>query len=354
MHNVQKILIIRLSSIGDIVLASPLIRVLRENFPRTQLDFVVKSEYAELVKFNHHLSSVIELRTSDFHELRQLRKKIREERYDVIFDIHNSLRSRFLRAFSRGRAVTVVNKRAFERFVLIKFKWNLYKSAVPVAERYLETAHQFGVRNDGKGLEIFVPDGTLSSISSMMGKYRLGQYGAVIGIAPSAKHNTKMWLQERFGEVALEAARTHHAKVFLFGGSEDFIRCEQITRSVNSSLGAEASVNLAGTLSLLETAAALDFCDIVLCNDTGIMHLAAARQRNILAIFGPTVKEFGFFPYGTNATVIEQNNLPCRPCTHIGSSVCPVGHFRCMKDTTVEQVVHALTSLIVRQQKTVL
>ncbi len=350
MPGLQKVLIIRLSSIGDVVLASPFIRVLRARFPKAQIDFLVKSEYAELVRFNHHLSSVIELKTPDFSELGALRKKIRRERYDAIFDLHNSLRSRYLRTYSGARTVSVVDKRVFERFVLIKFKRNLYKNAAPIAERYFETAHRSDVKDDGKGLEIFVPDETLSAVSSIMAKHRLDQYNTVLGMAPAAEHATKMWPGERFAEVALEAARVHQAKIFIFGGQEDTKRCEEIAGLVNSSAGMEAAVSFAGRLSLLETAAALDFCDVVVCNDTGIMHLAAARQRNVVALFGPTVKEFGFFPYGTHARVIEQNGLPCRPCTHIGSELCPQRHFRCMKDTTVDQVFQALTPMIAHPQ----
>lgn len=350
MSDLRKILVIRFSSIGDVVLASPFIRVMRAHFPKAQIDFLVKSEYAELVKFNHHLSSVIELKTSEFRELRTLRKKIRDEGYDAIFDLHNSLRSRYLRMFSGAKFVSVVDKRLFERFVLIKFKLNLYKNAIPIAERYFETAHEFDVKDDGKGLEIFVPDETLFSVGSMMAKHRLDRYTSVLGMAPAAEHATKMWLEERFAEVALEAARVHQARILIFGGREDTERCNEIARFVNSSAGTEAAVSFAGRLSLLETAAALDFCDVVLCNDTGIMHLAAARQRNVVALFGPTVKEFGFFPGGTRAQVIEQNGLPCRPCTHIGSEVCPQRHFRCMKDTTVDQVYQALTSMIAHPQ----
>ncbi len=350
MPDPKKILIVRFSSIGDVILASPFIRVMRSRFPKAQIDFVVKSEYAELVKFNHHLSSVIELKTPDPGELMALRKKIQGGGYDVIFDLHNSLRSRYLRAFSSATSVSVVQKHALARFLLITFKWNTYKAAVPIADRYFGTAQTFGVRNDDKGLEIFIPDESLFSVSSMMAKHRLDRYNSVLGIAPAANHTTKMWLQERFAEVAVEAVRARQAKIFIFGGQEDLQRCNEIASSINSSASMEAAVSFAGKLTLLETAAALDFCDVVLCNDTGIMHLAAARQRNVVAIFGPTVQEFGFFPYGTRAEVIEHNDLPCRPCTHIGSENCPQGHFRCMKDTTVDRVLRALTSMMAHQQ----
>lgn len=347
MYNPQKILIVRFSSIGDIVLASPLIRALRAKFPQAQIDFLVKTEYADLVRFNHHLSSTIELSRPDVAALRHVHAVVRKERYDVILDIHNSLRSRAVRLLSGAKKTFVIDKQVLARFMLIHFKWNLYHEVMPVAERYLKTATPLGVRNDGKGLEVFIPDETLFAVSSMMSKYRLDRSDAVIGIAPSARHFTKMWLQERFIEVAIETARNYNGRVLLFGGTEDVVRCATITERVNETLGRAAAVNLAGKLSLLETAAALDVCDVVLSNDTGIMHLAAARQRNVVAIFGPTVREFGFFPYGTHADVIEHPDLACRPCTHIGSQQCPQGHFRCMNDISAQRVTQSVSTMLV-------
>jgi len=351
MPDPQKILIIRFSSIGDIVLASPLIRVLRSKFPTARIDFLVKAEYADLVRFNHHLSSTIELHRGTFHELRALRAAIRREQYDVILDIHDSLRSRYLRINSSAKHIGVIDKRVLPRYALIKWKWNLYDRIVPVAERYLETGRTLGIENDGKGLEIFIPDETHFAASSRISKYRPERFDAVVGIAPCAKHCTKMWLQDRFVEVARALVRSHNAKIFLFGGNADVQRCKAIADAVNASLGHDAVTTLAGELTLLETAAALDFCDVVLCNDTGLMHLAAARQRAVVAIFGPTVREFGFFPYGTEATVIEQTNLPCRPCTHIGSAECPKGHFRCMNDIGPDQVLNVITTILARQRQ---
>lgn len=153
MHDVHKILIIRFSSIGDIVLASPLIRGLRAAYPEALIDFLVKSRYAELVRSNPQLSSVIELKTNELRELRVLRKKIRREQYDVVVDIHNSLRSRCVRLFSGARSTVVVNKRVFARMLLVKWKWNVYGRPVSVADRYLETVSPIGVTNDRKGLE---------------------------------------------------------------------------------------------------------------------------------------------------------------------------------------------------------
>src|SRR5260221_2182953 len=158
MRNLNKILLIRFSSLGDIVLATPLIRMLRTAYPVAQIDFRVKREYAELLKCNPHLSSVIELRSDDRDELKSLKEAIRRERYGAIIDLHNSLRSRYLRAFAGARSVRAVNKRIAERSFLVRFKLNFYHGVVPVAERYLTTARKFGVKDDGRGSEIYVPE----------------------------------------------------------------------------------------------------------------------------------------------------------------------------------------------------
>ena len=195
MTDLEKILIVRFSSIGDIVLASPLIRCLRKKFPHAQIDFLVKSQFSELVKYNPHLSSVIELKSSERDELRSLKKQIREQRYDAILDIHNSNRSRYLRLFCGAKHIRVVNKRAFVRFMLVKFKQHWYPKNIPsIAERYLETVKMFGVEDDGEHLEIFIPDEQSSAVTGLLSKYHLDKYEHVVGIVPVAKHFTKRWL----------------------------------------------------------------------------------------------------------------------------------------------------------------
>jgi heptosyltransferase-2 len=90
----------------------------------------------------------------------------------------------------------------------------------------------------------------------------------------------------------------------------------------------------------------MEICDVVVSNDTGLMHIAAAMKRNLVAIFGSTVKELGFFPIGTESIVLERNDLSCRPCSHIGRTSCPKKHFRCMKDISTGEVVHACVSML--------
>lgn len=346
MRNLQKILIIRFSSLGDVILVSPLIRILRNTYPNTQIDFLVKSEYVDTVKFNPHLSNVIELKTNEKEELRWLKEEIRRCRYDLIIDIHNSLRSRYLRWFSRARFTTSVNKRVVARFLLVNLKWNIYKNLFSVDQRYLETVKRYGVNDDGNGLEIYLPKDTITTTKAMMERFKLEKYDVVLGIAPTARHFTKRWLPERFVEFGVEFSKQYQSKMFIFGSKDERDYCEDIAQMINTRVGTSTAENLSGKLTLLETAAALDYCYVVVTNDSGLMHLAAARKKKIVAIFGSTVKEFGFIPYRTDHIIVEQSNLPCRPCSHIGLATCPKKHFRCMKNISVEDVFDAVKQMV--------
>ncbi len=343
-----KTLILRLSSIGDIILSSPLLRVFRKAVGNNaRLDFVVRKEYAELVQFSHHLSIIHEYDVdSGYAGLQALGRQLRSEQYDLVIDIHDSIRTKYLRSVCRAKKVVVLDKRKFERWLMVNLKRNAYADSLTVAERYIETVEEFDIKNDDKGLEIFIPDSTLFEISGKMAKLKLNQFEKVIGICPGSKHFTKRWQKEKFAEVAVRAAQEYHAKVLLFGGKEERSDCDFVADVVSKRISPQSVSNFAGEFSLLETAAAMEFCDVVVTNDSGLMHLAAAKQRKIVAVFGSTVKEFGFAPYGTEAIVIENTLLECRPCTHIGRKVCPKGHFKCMTDIAPDTVYQALVGFL--------
>jgi heptosyltransferase-2 len=346
MHAPEKILLIRFSSIGDILLASPLVRALRAKYPEARIDFLTKRKYAELFRANPHLTSVIEFDDGEKEEIGALRRKIRETKYDLILDLHDSLRSKYLRVFSRAKEVRTVNKRAIRRFFLVKLKWNMYGAAVSVADRYLETAKDFGVSPDGQGLEIFIPPDVVQETEEMLKIFLQSRDQFVVGLAPTAKHKTKMWLPERFAELGGLLAKERGATVVVFGGPDDSAYCENIVKRINDLSGENTARNFAGKLSLLETACTMDVCNLIVTNDTGLMHLATARKKPVVAIFGSTVEQFGFFPYRASSIIVECNGLSCRPCSHIGRAECPKGHFRCMNDITVSEVVDATRKLL--------
>jgi heptosyltransferase-2 len=338
-----RILIIRFSSIGDIVLASPLIRALRNRFPTAQIDFVTKAEYAELVRSNHALNFTFSYDSgTGFEGLRALKRRLASERYDLVIDIHNSLRSRFIRSLRGVRDIVVVDKRVLERTALVKLKKNLYREVVSVADRYLEPVAPWGVVNDGKGLDLHITDETLFGVNARMARLKLHRFEAAFGLCPGARHMTKRWPAERYAETGIRLVKQTDGVILLFGGPEDRGTTSAIADAIGAAAGLERVFDLAGELSIMETAAAFEYVDVVVTNDSGLMHVAAARRRPLVAVFGSTVREFGFFPVHSDATVLEVRGLDCRPCSPIGRASCPESHLRCLTDTTVEAVVQSV------------
>lgn len=345
MDTPSKTLVIRFSSVGDIVLSTPLLRVLRAKFPKSQIDYVTRTEYAELVRHNPNLNLVYEYDAREgFEGLRQLKKKLRSEQYDTVVDIHGSLRSSYLRTGLGAQRVFTIDKRKHERFMLVRFKKNLYQEIVSVADRYLEPLETIGVRSDGGGPELHIPDEVLFGVAGKMATLRLHRYERTIGLCPTSRHFTKRWPSDRYAALGVRFVREHDGKVLVFGAKEDVALTSAVAARINEEAGADRAADLSGQLSLLETAAAMEYCDVVVSNDSGLMHIATAMHKKLVAVFGSTVREFGFFPYGGN--VVERSGLACRPCSHLGRPTCPEGHFRCMNEIEVEEVYQHVQRLL--------
>jgi heptosyltransferase II len=162
-----------------------------------------------------------------------------------------------------------------------------------------------------------------------------------VAIAPGARHTTKRWPAERFSALGRMLVAEKNARIVILGGEAERELATEVSRAID---GGDV-VNLAGRVSLLESAAAIDCCSVVVSNDSAITHLAAARGRPTVSIFGSTVQEFGFAPYRVPSVVVENEGLYCRPCTSIGRAECPEGHFRCMLEISPAMVLEAITRL---------
>ena len=337
----EKILILRLSSIGDILLSTPLIRSLRRRFPHARIDFVVKSQFAELLCTNPHLNELYTLDTKKGRPaLSELRQRLRAQKYDLIIDIHNNFRSGYLRRQKNARIVTV-RKYKLQRFLLVKFGWNFYRHITPAHRRYLNTVTEYGIFDDGQGLEFF-PDADVQKEIDVLLEQKGRQPGRLlVCLAPGASVETKRWPAERFAAVAKKLIHDLGAQILFLGDSRD----AELTNAVNSKLDG-AGIDLAGKLTLMQSACALNRADMALTNDSGLMHLATALGKPTTAVFGSTVRELGFFPVGPRTAVVENKELACRPCTHIGRRRCPKKHFRCMLDIPPKTVFDAATALL--------
>jgi len=304
---------------------------------------MVRKEYSELIRSNPNLDHIFEFDAQrGFQELRRFKEIVRREKYDLIIDIHNSLRSRYIRSFSGAKNVVVINKRIVARTMLVRLKKNYYHDIVSVADRYIEPVRVYEIENDAQGLEIFIPDETIRKISGIMSPLKLHLYGKVVGFCPSAKHATKRWPEERFIVTGIRLGHELKAKILLFGGKDDAVLCSTIVNGINKESENSCAIEYSNQFSLIETAAAMQFCDVIVTNDSGLMHIAAAMKKKVVAIFGSTVCEFGFFPVGTENVILERKGLYCRPCSHIGRSNCPEGHFRCMNEIQVGDVIDSI------------
>ncbi len=332
----MKILIIRFSSIGDIVLTTPLIRIIRKTWPGAQIDFVIKKRFAPLIQYNPYLTKVYTYDPSDADStLMAIGRRIRVEQYDIIADMHRNIRSKRLLLFSKAGTIVKFKKYIIPRLLLVHFKMDVYPQIVPVYLRYLNALN---LKDDGLGLEIFIPDEMHRQVGANVADFP-ADYEKIIAIAPGASYATKRWPADRFRALVELLSKNNSFHFVLVGDQSDRTVCNKI------SAGLSNVTNAAGRLELLETAALLSRCDMLITNDTGLMHIATALKKPIVAIFGSTTEELGFFPDCSHAVVIENKTLKCRPCSHVGRNRCPHGHFRCMLDISpevVQQAVHTM------------
>jgi lipopolysaccharide heptosyltransferase II len=331
MKNKIKILIIRLSSMGDIVLTTAFVRILKNKFPDAEIDFLLNDSFADIYKFNPHISKIIRYNKNyNAKQIKELKNSLKD--YDYIFDLQKNRRSLFLTKGISGE-ICKIKKDYLNKLSLVYFKRSLYPEIRTIHQKYMDTASVLDLKDDEKGLEIWLEKEEKTKI------YDATPYKNTIVLAPGAFHNTKKWLPERFKELAEKIIEDTAFDIKLTGGKGDADVCGYIAGSNHR------IQNYAGKTSILETAELINGCRAIVTNDTGVMHIAVARQVPTIAIFGSTVKDFGFAPFRAKHKIIEKD-ISCRPCTHIGRKKCPKQHFRCMADITVDDVYYELINFL--------
>ncbi len=320
------ILIIRLSSLGDILLTTPFIRAIKTQFPHIRIDMLIREEYGDVIKLNPYIDKKL-LFNKDDKSNSVLIEQLKNNNYELVIDLQNNLRSKKVISSLTINSVKF-DKRSFDKFLLVNFKINKLREAPQISIRYSNTIQN--LKLDDEGLDLFTDK---SANTELIGKNNL------IGFCPGARHFTKRWPKEYFIELGNKLTQNGY-EIVLFGGNIDKEICEEIRTKING------AINLSGDDDLLQTAADMKLCNAVVCNDSGLMHTASTVGTKIIAIFGSTVKEFGFAPYNCNNLILENNSLICRPCSHIGRSDCPKKHFDCMKAIKPEFVFEKLKSFL--------
>lgn len=319
----MKILVIRFSSIGDIVLTTPVVRCLKQQLPDAEVHFLTKSSFAGLVSNNPFIDKVHVLED----DLGSVISDLKKEKFDFIADLHHNLRSARVKA-ALGVKSAAFNKLNIEKWLLVNLKVNRMPAA-HIVDRYMQTVASLGVKYDGGGLDYFIPEKYRVHTGEFPESFHKGYYAFVIG----AKHTTKRLPDAKIAEIINHI----NLPVVLLGGKEDQESAEAITAQTGSLV-----FNACGRYGLNGSASLVQQSKFVITHDTGLMHIAAALRKRIISVWGNTVPEFGmvpFLPYGEGETVIIENkNLSCRPCSKIGYDQCPKGHFKCMTDIDADQI----------------
>jgi heptosyltransferase-2 len=330
---VLRVLCVRFSSIGDVLLTTPLVRALHRRHPDAELYFVTKRAMAPLVVENPNLNKVIELEPGE--RITDLARRLRTLRPTHGLDLHGSLRSAALRLLVPCQW-SGYSKRKVSRTALIAAKINIYGKHVPVPERYFEALRALDVRPDGGPPEFFLAPATRERIARWLAERGLDRQ-PFAALAPGAAHATKRWPTRHWRALA-EQLRTLGYGLVALGGADD--------RQLAKELGPPPAIhNAAGEFSLQETGACLARAAVLVSGDTGVMHMATGVGTRVVALFGPTVELFGFYPYASRAEVLERD-LSCRPCSAMGSARCPLGHHRCLEEIFPDQVAAAVQRLV--------
>ncbi|MEI6489885.1 MAG: glycosyltransferase family 9 protein [Bacteroidota bacterium] len=319
----KKILIIRFSSIGDIVLTTPVIRCLKMQKPEMEIHFLTKKSFKGIVENNPYLTKVHCIEK----DVKEIVKELKKENFDFVVDLHNNIRSMQTKT-ALGKPSTSFRKLNFKKWMLVNFKINRMP-AMHIVDRYLQTVAQLGIVNDNKGIDFFIPEKDEVALSSIPVSHQNGYIGFVIG----ARHYTK---QLPIAKI-ISICKKLNQPIVLLGGKEDIKNALEIEKALGTSI-----YNACGKNNLNQSASLVKQATKIISHDTGLMHIAAAFKKEIISIWGNTVPAFGFTPYlpASSSRMVEVKNLSCRPCSKIGYEKCPKGHFKCMMLIDEAEVVN--------------
>jgi heptosyltransferase-2 len=332
---VKKILVIRFSSLGDVVLSTAIFPNLRAKWPDAEISVLTRNQYAPVFDNNPDVDHVWVFSPKE-QPFSKLAQEVRDARYDVIIDLHANSRSWILRFMASAPYAVVVEKSALARRALVWFKRSAASLKKSVREKILDCLKPLDVPVINTDTRLYP-----GNARSILETFNIDPDSKLIGIAPGAKHATKRWVAERFGEAATRLAAIPNTTVVVLGDKTDWAVADRVTQFVKA-----PCKNLAGWTSLPELVAVMSRLTLLLTNDSGLMHIAEALKIPLVAMFGPTVRQFGFAPYRETSRVVEVVNLPCRPCTLHGDERCPLGHHNCMKDLDVNAVLFTASSLL--------
>jgi ADP-heptose:LPS heptosyltransferase len=317
-----KILVVRFSSIGDIVLTTPILRCIKQQLKDVELHYVTKHNFLSVIDNNIYVDKVFTIKDS----LKDVIPQLKKENYDYVIDLHHNVRTLRLKT-ALGKKSFSFNKLNWEKFLIVNFKKNKLPP-IHIVDRYFETVQSLGVKNDGKGLDYFINDKDEIDIPSTLPTLFHEDYNALV---VGGSYFTKQIPINKLKEICTKSS----LPLILLGGKEDAAIAEQVYLFHKNK-----TINLCGKLNLNQSASIIQQANKVITSDTGLMHIAAAFKKDIISLWGNTIPEFGMGPYlaGKNSQILEVKGLSCRPCSKLGYKKCPKGHFKCMNDIEIKSI----------------
>jgi ADP-heptose:LPS heptosyltransferase len=314
----MKILVIRFSSIGDIVLTTPVLRCLKTQMPEVQIHYCTKRSYKTILEANPYIDQFHFLEES----VNELAEELKKEKFDLVLDLHNNLRTRILK-FKLNVSSRSFEKLNWEKWLLVNLKIDKMPR-LHIVDRYLKTVEHLAVNNDGAGLDYFIPKGQEIDLKTLPKIFKSGYEVYAIG----GQHETKKMPLPKMKELLAYITQP----LILLGGKEDQENGLALEQYAKTELKRNNVLDLCGKQGLNQSASIIQQANKVYTHDTGMMHVAAAFKKEVICIWGNTVPKFGMYPYQTKHQNWEVSNLSCRPCSKIGFDKCPKGHFKCMNE----------------------
>ncbi len=330
----EVVAILRFGVVGDVVLTAPAIEALHRAWPRTRILFAVKARYRHLVANNPHIAEVLPLDPGESPW--SLAGRLRQRGVKAILDLHNTLRSKAIRACLPDVPSVVWHKRDFADTVAVKLVLRPYRASMPFADRYHAAVERLVGQPLERGqLAYHLGPGDRDAADAVLRAAGVDLAKPILGLSPGTNWATKQWPAERFGELAKRAVAAGLQVVVQGSGAE-----KHIVASVRAV--APEAIDLSGQLDLAGLGGLISRCTAFVANDSGPMHIARGLGVPTLAFFGST--DPGMFHFTGHAVLFA--GVSCSPCSFFGRAKCPKGHFRCMLDLGVDQAWDALQPLL--------
>ena len=321
----MKVLIVRFSSIGDIVLTSSVVRAVKQQLKDVEIHYLTKKQFSSILQSNPNIDRVITIEKSIDEAIEELKT----EQYDLVIDLHNNLRTASLKRKLKRPSKTF-KKLNIKKFFLVRFKWNRMPK-IHVVERYFDAVKSIGVSNDGQINDYFIAKedeiDTVQELGFLPKEF--------ICIAIGAQYKTKQMPLSLLVKIVDAAS----LPIVIVGGMMDRnVALEVLAKTTNKHV-----INTCGDYNLNQSASIVAQSHKLVTNDTGMMHIAACFDIQIVSVWGNTTPDLGMYPYYPNQpekfSIHQVENLSCRPCSKIGFQECPKKHFKCMNDQNVEEII---------------